>query len=172
MGCINICPVCKEDVIMPYGPKNSPILIIRSEPNEKEAHTRPFNDRTGDILRKEMYIVGLNLLDCRQAVLWNHRLTEEGCDEFCEFQLYPEMKDKKLIILVGAEAVKHFTNGQFGVSEVMGLDISEEIVVGTEFFPFDCAFYAMESPAIAFVKGVGELRFALNNIKQHLEETK
>ena len=165
------CPVCDEDIILPYGPKTSPILFIRSSPNEKEAHTRPFSDRAGDILKREMYAAGISLNECRQIVLWNHKLQEAGCNEFCEFQLFPELKDKKLVILVGAEAVSYFTIGLYGVDEVKGLDISDEITVDvTEYADFDLHWTAMESPAIAFVKGVGELRFAIDFIKKFMDE--
>lgn len=163
------CPICKETVVVPFGPKTSQVLIIRSSVNEKEPHTRPFNDRTGNILRTEMYNAGLNLLNYRTAVLYNHNIRDE-CAEFCQFQIQQELKDKKLIVLVGADAVSYFTAGLYGIDDVKGLDISDEI--STEFnsiVDFDTVWIAIENPGVSYVKGVGELRLGISNMNSILE---
>lgn len=164
------CPVCNEQVILPSGPKGD-ILFIRGKPNEKDANSRTWNDNIGGVLRQELYIAGLDINNYRHAILFNHSCKQDGCADFSLFKLVEELAGKKLIVLVGADAVRYFTNDTVSVDDVAGLDITDEIGQGYQgYAQWRTRWLAFEAPGFAFAKGVGEIRFCIDQFKKMMEE--
>lgn len=164
---MTVCPSCSEKVIMPS--KGNHILWLASRPTEEEArYGRLISGETGDVVRKEFLgQAKVDPLTFSRASLWLHPIVKgkagQGCFDIGLDTVLRFAEDKRIIILVGAEAVAHFTS--LKVNDVTGLDVTSECFL----FPKAEHVFAMVNPGIAFAKGVGEIRFAINNMKEYLK---
>lgn len=158
------CPVCAEKAIMPTGNKSSSVLLVGDAPSEKDIqYGKPFSGPAGKIFRKEwMRVIEQDLLMFRLCNLWIHAENkDENCFNVGKDIVLDESEDRAVIVLLGSETVSYFTG--YKVSDVSGL------VVPSEYFQ-DKIVFCMVSPGILFQKGVGEVRFALHNLKQELDK--
>lgn len=161
-----VCPSCGTKVIMPS--KGNHVLWLASKPNDEEyQYGRLMSGEVGDVIRKEFLgLIKIDPFTFSRASLWLHPIIKgkagQGCFEIGVDTVLRFAADKRIIILVGAEAVSHFTS--LKVSDVTGLDVTSECSL----FPNAERVFAMVNPGIAFTKGIGEVRFAINNMKDAL----
>ena len=164
---MTVCPACSNKVIMPV--QKGSVLWLASRPSDEEYdYGRILSGETGDLVRKEFFLTAkVDTQTFSRASLWLHPIVKgkggEGCFEVGLNTVLDFAKDKRIIILVGSEAVKHFTS--LNVSECNGLDVTSECFL----FPNAERVFAMTNPAVAFTKGIGEVRFAINNMKEYLK---
>lgn len=160
-----ICPICERRSVSPSGDAKSKVLIIGEFPGQEELEKgRPFVGPAGKVFRKELNNVGLDLFDFRVTNLWVHEQTkDEHCYQLGYDLVLDEAKKKQAILLVGSEVVSTFT--EYSVSKVSGLQVDSHLL--------SCQnIMAIINPAIVFQpgRGIGEIRFALDNFKRMLEE--
>lgn len=157
------CPVChKDDCVPPYGKKNSPVLIIGDAPGDDELKTgRPFSGATGKILRIELAKLGVDVKAIRLCNIWYHKPNASAdCLDF-GFQLaIKEAKDRKAVLLIGAEVVKKFTG--MHVSEVTGLEVKSSYLSAP-------LVMACVQPAVVFHDVVGDFRLSLKKFVRKAE---
>jgi len=164
-----VCPSCANPICPPSG-HSKDILIISEFPGDEEMiQGRPFasNSRfmsAGKIFRKELELVGLSLSDFRVTNIWLHKPNDdENCFQAGYNHVLDEAKGKKAILLVGSDAVGTFTS--YKVSDVSGLQVDSSVLSAP-------LIMAMINPASAMVMGhgIGEVRFAIERWKFHLEQ--
>lgn len=166
------CPVCSEKVVLPGGNKDSNILIIASVPGDDEINFgKPFVGFNGRIFKSELYKeAGLDLASIRQVYLWFHKKGTKKQSKDCLLvsleQVSKEIGGKDLVILVGADAVTHFTG--LSVDDVNGFDVTND-VEGDYHDWGNTRFFALCNPNSAYIT-VGELRFGLKKLKEWIEE--
>ena len=164
-----ICYVCEQPVIKAYGYSRSKILLIGGSPGKEELEAlRPFVGNTGSVLRQEMAVVGLDLYQCVITNLWYHEpynkthKNYEACFEASKNMVLEDAKGKEAILLIGADACEYFTG--YKVSEVNGLQVDSNMLSAP-------IIYAMMQPTTVLKgRGVGELRFAINNFVNHIKK--
>ena len=162
------CPVCTEPIILPYGDKDSEILFIGSEPTDDEVkYKRPFTGTVISIFKKELFrSAKLDLLSTRQVLLGIHQKMKKDCYKVSSSIVEEELKGKKKIILVGADAVMFFSG--LSIDNVNGLDITDEVFSYTSLeIPEDAEFYALCTPNMVY-RSLGEFRFGINGLGEWL----
>lgn len=105
------CSACgTTECVAPHGSPSSPVLLIGSYPGEDEIKDGfPFTGKTGGVLKAELRKVGLNYDEFRTINLWKHIPNKrDDCREDGIKSAVAEAVGKKIILLIGAEAVKYF----------------------------------------------------------------
>ena len=161
---IYTCQSCKNDsLVLPWGPKNSSILLVGDSPGDTELKTgKPFTGRNGTVLQSELRYLDVDMNQIRKVLLWQHEKNKnEKCLSLGEQTVLKEAKGKEMIILLGSDTVRHFTG--FNVMSVTGLQVksahfSAPIVM------------ACISPGIAYHSGIGELRLSIQKIAKQMRE--
>lgn len=158
---MNLCPICNTPLIEQSGPVFSEILIIGNYPTDKEIERlqpkerkslEPFMGWTGKYFRQELAKAGLDYYQCRVITLWLHKPNKwEACLNFMMEQVISEARDKKLILLCGAEIVSTFLDHK--VSEVCGLWMESKF--------FSAPVMPMYNPAQLLHGGLGETRLTI-----------
>ncbi len=165
-----LCPVCGNTGVYDRGPKNSERLIILSHPDWADVmYSLPFSivpkKMTGGyVMQREMRRVGLELSEFRTVCLWPHEeQTDNRCMEQQEKLVLEEAKGKRAILLVGAQAVAHFTG--YKVSDVNGLPLESGVLSAPIIYP-------LVSPSSVLVagQGLGEIRFGLGEFSARLKK--
>lgn len=157
------CPVCHDvNCVPPVGNKNSPILIVAEFPGEDELKKgRPLIGATGDVLRKELGKLGLDINRLRLCNLWQHKPSDnEECFQSGMKTVIMEAREKQAILLLGSETVKTFTGEN--VSNVCGLRVQSNYFSAP-------IIIACVNPAQVFHASVGELRLALAKFVRAVE---
>lgn len=164
------CPVCDTLLIKQSGPIFSEILIVGNYPAPKEIerlkpkdrkNLEPFIGWGGKYFRQELAKAGLDYYQCRAITLWQHKQNKnDKCLEFMIEQVISEAKDKKLILLCGAEVVNTFLD--YKVSDTCGLWM-------------DCKYFSgkvmpMFNPSQMLHGGVGEIRLAISKFILEVEK--
>jgi len=165
---IQLCPSCAEKIVSPHGYGN--ILLIGEHPDKLEMQQgRPFasskwQPSAGKILRKELALLGVDLLQLRMMNLWLHEPNKnDNCFKAGVDVCLDEAKGKDAILLIGSDTVSYFTG--YNVSEVNGLQVESPML--------SCPIiYAAVNPAVAFHKGLGEVRFGITSFIKRLEKEK
>ena len=157
------CPVCSEEAIRPIGSTSSKLLIIGEEPGDSEMKFgRPFVGAAGKVLKNELRLMSMDLLQFRVTCLWIHPATKnEDCYKLGYDMVMDEAKKKKAILLVGADVVSTFTN--YKVSDICGLRMDK----GDHVFSSPLVM-GIINPSSVFHNGVGEVRLALHKFKNEL----
>lgn len=167
------CPSCAEEVPMRIvGDARSDYLFVGSIPDDEELkYHKPFSGGAGHIFRRELFkITDVDLSFSRLAMLWYHAPNKnENCLSVSASLVVEEMIGRKYIILVGAAAVKYFTD--LSVDKVNGLEVTECVKLNeTEYLNTNQSrAFALVNPSTVFNRGVGELRFGLQNIRKLIE---
>jgi uracil-DNA glycosylase family 4 len=155
------CPICGKDGIVPaWGNKKSPILIIGAYPGDDEIlKGRPFVGGTGELFRKELAYVGIDMYRLRLCNLWQHKAWKNQkhkyyfeCLKDGAEKTIAEAKGKQAILLVGASTVKYFVG--MPVSDVAGLQVKSDYLSAP-------IIMAMHNPAQAFHGAIGEVRLSI-----------
>lgn len=173
------CPICnRDDYAPPAGNPSSPVLLIGSQPGDEEIRKGvPMVGAMGGVLKTELHHLGMDLNMFRLANLWFHpepkinktnnreawahlETQKKNCLNYFIEQLVKEAKDKKAVLLMGAEPVKTFCNKK--VSSVCGLQVTSPYLS----VPI---IYAMVNPADVFHGSIGEMRLALTKFIHRLE---
>lgn len=176
----SVCPVCACKVAMPRGNIDAKILIIGEAPGEKELQLgEVMVGPMSNILKTELSFLHFSLKSkARMCNLWLHppakptgrkaadRTAMQKQNAAClKFSLnnivLPEAKGKEAILIMGSDAVEFFVGKK--VMDINGLRVS------SSYFP-DKIVYAMVNPAIAFHSTIGEIRYALRNFVNALQE--
>lgn len=163
------CPHCNKDMVDPSGPKDSPILLIGEFPGDEEVkQSRPFVGPTGNVLRPELGYRGIDLTQLRVTNIWLHKPNgNEDCYNYGLQKCISEAKGKKIILLIGSDAVKEFVGKDASVYDLCGLEVeSHKLSAPT--------IMAILNPAIVFQKGgvVGEIRLAIDKFAEKVEKLK
>lgn len=160
------CPICNsDDYAPPAGNPSSPVLLIGAFPGDEEIRKGvPMVGAMGGVLKTELHHLGMDLNMFRLANLWFHPKPKgeeaKDCLNYFIEQLVKEAKDKKAVLLMGAEPVKTFCNKK--VSSVCGLQVTSPYLS----VPI---IYAMVNPADCFHSSIGEMRLALTKFIHRLE---
>jgi hypothetical protein len=162
-----VCPICGVEGLLASGSKSAKLLIIADKPDDESMEAgRPFAGASGKVLRHELSLVGMDLLEFRLMNLWIHEPNNNpDCFKVGYDLVLDEAKKKKFIILMGSETVKTFT--QLDVSDTSGLQVDSSIL--------SCPIvYAIVNPVIVFQarKGIGEVRLAIEKINARLKKEK
>lgn len=165
-----ICSVCDTPLIKQSGPVFSEILIVGNYPTPKDIerlqpkdkkNLEPFVGWGGKFFRQELAKAGLDYYQCRAITLWKHKQNkEDGCEMFMITNVIQEAKDKKLILLCGAEVVSTFLD--YKVSDTSGLWM-------------DCKYFSgkvmpMFNPSQMLHGGVGEIRLAIKKFVMEVDK--
>jgi uracil-DNA glycosylase family 4 len=159
-----MCQICgNPKCVPPSGSEKSPILVIAEFPGRDEIiKGRPLIGRTGDVLRSEMGMVGLDLHRMRVMNLWQHEPNNnEECYALGFKTVIEEAVEKQAILLLGSDVVRAFC------------DDSVERVCGTRVESFYLSapiILACVNPATVFHGCVGELRLALQKFSRLVED--
>lgn len=149
------CPVCHtEDVVFPSGSPKSPVLIIGEMPGREEIRfSKPFVGATGELFKKELLHLGVDLKQFRVTNLWLHEPNgNDECLKYSATKAITEAKGKQAILLVGSDAVSYFTDHK--VMDVTGLRVKSSLLSAP-------IIMACINPAEVFHGAIGELRLSL-----------
>lgn len=167
-----LCPVCGNTGVYGRGRTDSDRLIILSHPDWADIvgglpfSIVPKKNTGGYVMQREMRRVGLELSDFRTVCLWPHENTKDiRCMEAQEQLVLEEAKGKRVILLVGAQAVGHFTG--YKVSDVNGLPLESGALSAPIIYPL-----VNPSGVLVAGQGLGELRFGLSEFAARLEKDK
>ncbi len=165
-----LCPVCGNAGVYARGPQKSERLIILSHPDWADVMSAlpfsvvPKKTTGGYVMQREMRKVGLELSDFRTVCLWPHEDTNDvKCMEPQEKLVLEEAKGKRAILLVGAQAVMHFTG--YKVSDVNGLPLESGALSAPIIYPL-----VNPSSVLVAGQGVGEIRFGLSEFAARLKK--
>jgi len=162
------CPVCSDPVIVPFGDTDSDILIVGSVPSDDELESgRGFSDPVFSILKKDLFkAAGIDMNAVRKGYVWFHgKQSRKGCLEVSSSLVIEELKGKKVVVLVGADAVSFFSD--LSVEDTNGLDVTDEVASR---FDIDegARFFALCSPTNVY-RYVGEYRFGLSKLGEWMK---
>ena len=165
------CPVCNSEDCVPPNYEQSDVLWIGEAPGEDEIKRgKPFVGPTGRLVQSELRYLGIPMYTFRMCNLWLHPPPKDKksdqyreCFEYSLKIVMNEAKDKKLVVLVGADTVKFFTG--LKVSEWNGLLVKSTLLSN----PY---ILAIVQPAEAFHGSCGEMRFGLKRFAHYMEEIK
>jgi uracil-DNA glycosylase len=164
------CPICNQPIIEARGDKKSQILVVGSDVTDEDMQTGyALSGVYSNVLRAELAIYGLDLLQMRRTSMWLHAEVKgrakgeikENERDWHFTQVILEAQDKKIVLLLGSTATRFFLNG-LAATNVSGIPmkadlLSAKVVMGTR------------SPLDALYGNCGE--FCLG-IKKFAEEVK
>lgn len=158
-----VCPICGNDkCVPPSGNVRSPVLVIAEFPGRDEViKGKPMVGRTGEVLKTELGLLGVDFNRLRLCNLWQH--IPNGNDDCLKhgFEIViKEAKGKQAILLLGSETVKAFCNEN--VSKVCGLTVKSDYLSAP-------IIMACVNPAVAYHISHGEVRLALKKFAQRIE---
>ena len=160
-----ICPSCQSTCISPSGHSN--LLIITESPTKTDIKmgrlfsTSSMFTTAGYVLRKELARVGLDLSQFTIVSLWQHEPNKsEECFRLGYETVLDNAKNKKAILLIGAEVVETFTH--YKVSDVSGLQVDSPILSAS-------IIYALVNPSMALARSMGEVRLGIEKFSRRLE---
>ena len=159
------CSVCGiKDAVPASGSRQSPILVVGAYPGDDEVKKgKPMVGKMGGVFRTELAYAGIDMSRLRLCNLWHHvpppqdSETYEKCFQEGLRQVLDEAKDKKVILLIGAETVKFFCDEN--VSDVNGLLVKSAYLSAPTIF-------AMVQPAMVFHGGLGEVRLSIQKFSK------
>jgi uracil-DNA glycosylase family 4 len=157
------CAGCGTDkCVSPSGSLNSPFLIIGSYPADDEIKDGlPFTGKTGGVLKAELRRAGLDYSQFRVTNLWKHIPNKNPkCLEDGAQSAIAEAKGKKLILLIGAEAVKFFC----------GVSVEGYNGLMTQSNYLSAPVMICIQPTTVFHGGIGEIRQTISKLSQKIEE--
>ena len=157
------CKACgRTDLVLPYGNFKSSILIIGEFPGEEEMKIgRPFVGPAGRVLKTELGRLGFSLHSAILTNLWLHEKNDnEDCFKEGLEKLLVLAKDKELILLLGSDTAKFFTDRS--VMSVAGLKVTTPY--------WDTITMASPNPASAFHGAMGEVKLSLDKFVQEAKK--
>lgn len=162
------CPICgRDDCVPASGLKSSPILLVAEFPGKDEVkYGKPLCGASGGVLKAELSYLGIDIKQLRICNLWLHepskdKALDEKCLAYSASKVIEEAKGKKIILLIGSDAVKYFTG--YSVSKVAGLKLT------SSYFSIPIIM-AMPNPAEVFHGSIGEVRLSLQKFVKEIED--
>jgi len=160
------CSICgSSQVVPPVGNLKSPVLIVGKYPGTEEIKEGiPMVGPMGNILKQELFVLGMDLKQTRRMNLWQHPPNNNpDCYQHGVDTVLMESKGRKAILLLGDDVVSQFLPGK-SVMSIAGL------VMESPFFT--APVVASPNPAIVFQKSgkVGEVRFSLHQFVKLVSE--
>jgi len=159
------CQSCgREDLVLPSGNKNSPIMLVGEFPGDEELKVgQPFVGPAGRVLKSELGKLGFSIHNAVLTNLWLHTKNDnEDCFNEGLERLLKLSKGKELILLLGSDTVSFFTD--YKVMEVSGLIVESTYFSGK--------VMACPNPASVFYGTVGEVRLSLEKFIREVKEMK
>ena len=151
------CENCGRRLVGPDGPTNAYYLLVGDAPTTFDVKDgKLWTGPGGDILKTEITRGGVHYQNCRVTNMWLHP-KDNDCQSHLD-DLLLEMATHRFILLMGADAVKYFTDEN--VSDVSGLRV-DQIPYAQEMLPKGSIVYASFNPALALHDKMGEIRFAM-----------
>jgi len=180
---MNICPSCGKGIIQPKI-TSSPFMLVKEgiTGNELDSGTVfvqkgknkwGYDENTNSYyLNRELGLVGLQLSMFSLSCLFMHQIpkggrTKEGkdlvrgCIDYSIANLVEMAKDKKIILLMGADLVKTFTG--YNSSDVYGL------VCKSELLPNVPVIVPAPNPDKLMNSPIGEMRVALKVLSEQIK---
>lgn len=181
-----LCPLCRQRLVQPIGPREADILIAGEFPGWTEIKTGvPFSDRAGNILRRELRRVGINYMACRVTNLWLHAKHPGGRSKaqkeeleielnWHRGQLLEELKGRRAVLLLGSDVTEALTG--YHVLDVAGLNLVRlpKKALLDRFAKRDTIVMAAPNPAVVYQKGqtAGELTLAFDKFAEAYNQLK
>lgn len=179
-----ICPSCNRGSLDPILKSSKPYLIIKETITQNEIDQEQIftlsglnkykrtEHTTSYYLSKEMGMVGLNLQTFNLATFYSHTLPKsrktkedkevlQKCLDWSIAEVIRVSKDKKIILMMGAEVVRTFTG--YGVSEVSGLVCKSDLLLGVP------VIIPAPNPDKLMAQPIGEMRNALKVFKEQIK---
>jgi len=160
------CPICgNTKCVPPYDPNHSSVLLVGEYPEGDSIFMgKPFEDRTGTILRNKLMMFGYDLGQFAICNLWQHVPNNNpDCLQHGKEVVIKEAIDKKLILLIGSEIAKFFLTEP--ISKVNSLRVNDFLR-----FPLSAPVMAMYDPAYMFHSTHGEVILALQKFIREVEK--
>lgn len=158
------CPICADPIVTPYGPENSPVLLMGAYPGRVELEETgiPFTGRAGEILQTELARHGVDIWKYRMTNIWMHdsRDTEEEFN-YHSTKAIQEAQNRRVVLLMGADPCSILMHKN--VTDLCGLRVQ------CTFFP-DAITVVSVNPAQALHGVIGELRNAMSEFADVLRE--
>lgn len=158
------CPICHSDeCVPPTGKKGAKILIVGEAPGRDEIKRgKPFCGATGEVLRKELAKVGIDIHSVRMCNIWHHAPNgNEECLQYGFAQVVKEARDKDVVLLIGSDTVKRFCHVK--VTDVTGMEVKSPYLSAP-------LVMACVQPANVFNNVIGDLRLSLQKFAQKAEK--
>lgn len=159
----NNCACGKPIAVEPQIVKGAALGIIGEFPGEVELlRGRPFVGPTGDILRRELTMIGIQPHKVVMTNLWLHepdKVPEDACIQWNLKRAIQTLKACPIVLLLGSECSLIFL--QQNVSEVCGLWVKSPLLPKSEIL-------ACYNPAILLHGTLGEWRLAMKRLKEKL----
>ena len=167
------CPVCSSEIVSPSGDADSTILFIGSCPSDEEIkYGRPFAGQIYPIFKRMLFkIAHIDLTATRQVLLWYHakptskKALVNDCFVVSKDIVMRELIGKKIVALVGADAVKEFTGKSS--DDLAGLDVT--MFVDDSYKINNQRFFALPKETSIF-RSWGEMQFSLENLQKFLNQ--
>jgi len=154
--------VCGRKMVDPIGLKDAKILIVGDEPDFNDLRVNmPYSGDRGEVLRKELSRVGIDLRQCRITFLWRHESTKGSECKGHMGDVLREMKNHPYVLLIGASTVK-----AFGISNI-------DTLIG---LPVESVFFPENVKVVTVVtnppqhSAVGEFRLGLEKFYKRVQE--
>lgn len=158
---------CGKLLVNVAGPQDASILLLGDVPSYLETtNGYPFvvkEDKfgrvsSGMVLQQELGRAGLQMGACRATYLWRHEKNDCDINKHKDWAAQ-EIAGRSLVIVMGTEPVQAFFD--YKISDVSGLVLEHDAFSGTKFF-------CMPSPFSVFNSPIGEMRFAMKQLKEIL----
>lgn len=160
---MNNCPHCNSYLVLPYKGKND-ILLAGDFPSDEDMKRGvPFSGDSGEVLRYELSMVGIDMWQCSLTNLWLHYQNKNpDCFEMGLKVLTLEMAGRK-VLLMGKELCNFFVGGS--VTDYAGLEVKSPL------FPNSVQFVMIApNPGICLHTTLGEFRLAIQKFSRRCNE--
>lgn len=159
----DVCPLCKKELILPTGKKDSPVLLIGEEPLKADLDAGyPFSGPMGALLETELSFQKIRMRDCRRTYMWLHQADKKAkeCFEHGMKTVMKEASNRGIIVLIGSGPVEYFCK--------KSIDLVSSLRLQSPYFTTQ-VLIACPSPSSVINAGVGEIRLALSVLRKELE---
>jgi hypothetical protein len=148
------CPNCTLLLVEPVGPVRASLLLVGEFPNYDDVRNGVVGTgKVGEILRKELARIGIQLSSCRFLNLWQHAKSKECDSDFHLSYVVKELEGHDWVLLMGSEITKALVG--HGIMEVSGLKVKSKL------FP-KVKFFAIPNAGTLLHGDLGEMRLALD----------
>lgn len=157
------CPGCGmkgDELVIPIGNPNSPILILGEHPGKDEIKRgMPMVGAIGSVIKAELAYLGLDMCQCRITNIWLHLPTnKKECLNYGIERAIQEAQNRTAILLIGSETTKYFVG--MSATDAAGIRLNS---------PLLSAPIIMSCPQPNFASGIGEVRLALKKFVAEVE---
>ena len=170
-----VCGVCMTQIVRPQVPSGAQVMVFGEHPGQNEMEQgipfapsrKSWGKSTGDVLRAELYRVGVMPNQVIMTNLWLHPMPSKKEDRDNEIewhigQLLGIMGKVKAVLMLGDECTHAF------LDSIMGPISSLEVKVSR--FPASVETITVgPNPAGVFHGAIGEIRLAIEKFSRRAE---